>query len=298
MSQEAKLYSPVISTRGGKVSVTLAEDHPGFNDQEYIDHRSYIAQLSLGYVPGHPIPDVDYTKAEHELWQVTSAELRDKHKRYACGEFLQGASLLDLPTHRLPQLNEVSGRLEQLTGFRFSPAASLVGVQEFYRSLAEPRFQATQYIRHCSKPRFSPEPDMVHDVIGHGTALANNRLSSLYRLIGEAADRLQTQEGVDILSRIFWFTMEYGLVREGGEVRLVGASLLSSYGELDHFHEAEIRPLDLADLVHQEYEVVNYQPVLFCADSFDHLTAFLADVLTSDEQAIIAAAGLAGPTRD
>jgi phenylalanine-4-hydroxylase len=296
MHREAILYSPVINTRDGKVPVVLAKDHPGFNDRSYKERRSRIAQLAHEHVPGEPIPDVDYTKAEHELWQLTCAELRDKHERYACGEFLRGSNLLDLPAHRLPQLNEVSVRLNRLTGFRFSPAAGLVGVQNFYRSLAEPRFQATQYIRHCSMPGFSPEPDMVHDVIGHGTALASARLASLYRLIGQAADRFQSDKSIDILSRIFWFTMEYGLIRENGEIRVLGASLLSSYGELKYFSNADIRTLDLADMVRQQYEVEHYQPVLFCAESLDHLTAFLTDILTSDEQALIEAADLAART--
>jgi phenylalanine-4-hydroxylase len=297
MSEKATLYSPVVNTRDGKASVMLAEDHPGFGDPAYQEHRSQIAQLALGHVPGQSIPDVDYTEAEHELWRYSRTELRDKHQRYACGEFLHGANLLDLPVHRLPQLNEVSIRLRQLTGFGFSPAASLVGVHEFYRSLAESRFQATQYIRHCSMPKFSPEPDMIHDVIGHGTALASNRLASLYRLIGQAADRFQSSKGVDILSRIFWFTMEYGLIRENGEFRVLGASLLSSFGELEQFRDADIRPLDLSDMAHQQYEVVDYQPVLFCAESLEHLDRFLTDLLTIDEQTIVAAAGLAtGPT--
>lgn len=299
MSRKATLYSPVIDASGGKVSVILAEEHPGFGDPAYRDHRSRIAQLALGHAPGEPIPHVAYTKDEQELWQLTSGELQVKHQRYACGEFLRGASLLDLPTQRLPQLNEVSTRLERLTGFRFSPAPSLVPLQDFYRTLAEPRFQATQYIRHCSKPRFSPEPDMVHDVIGHGIALASTRLASLYRLIGQATSRLKSPTSIDVVSRIFWFTMEYGLIREDGEIRALGASLLSSFGELEQFREAEIRPLDLAEMVRQPYEVVNYQPVLFCAESLDHLATFLTDILTSDEQTIIAAAGLpAAPSRN
>ncbi len=292
MPQEATLYSPVIKGDGSSACVIFAKEHPGFDDPAYQEHRNRIAQIALGYVPGQPIPDVEYTKDEHELWQLIGSELREKHQRNACGEFLRGASSLDLPMLRLPQLNEVSVRLQRLSGFRFTPAAGLVDMRQFYQSLAEPRFQATQYIRHNSLPRFSPEPDMIHEIIGHGSALANSRLASLYRLFGQTAGRFQSREALSIVSRIFWFTMEYGLVREDGEVRVLGASLLSSCGEIDQFREAEIKPLDLAVMVHQEYQVEKYQPVLFCADSFEHLAGFLTSVLTGDEQAVKDAAAL------
>lgn len=292
MAQEATLYSPVIKSDGGQVCVIFAKDHPGFDDAAYQEHRNRIARLALGYVPGKPIPDVEYTKGEHDLWRLIGPELRDKHQRYACGEFLHGAGLLDLPAGRLPQLNEVSLRLQRLTGFRFTPAAGLVEMRQFYQSLAEPRFQATQYIRHSSMPRFSPEPDMIHEIIGHGNALANGRLASLYRLFGQTASRLQSRDTVSMISRVFWFTMEYGLVREDGEIRVLGASLLSSCGEMEQFRNADIKPMDFAVMANQEYAVEKYQPVLFCADSFEHLAGFLTDVLTSDEQVMREAAAL------
>jgi phenylalanine-4-hydroxylase len=292
MAQEATLYSPVIKSEGGNVCVIFAKGHPGFDDPAYQEHRNRIAQAALGYVPGQPVPDIEYTEGEHELWRLIAPELREKHQQYACGEFLRGVGSLDLPTRRLPQLNEVSVRLQRLTGFCFTPAAGLVEMRQFYQSLAEPRFQATQYIRHSSMPRFSPEPDMVHEIIGHGSALANSRLASLYRLFGQTASRLRSWEAVSVVSRVFWFTMEYGLVREDGEIRVLGASLLSSCGEIEQFRDAQIMPLDLAVMARQDYEVETYQQVLFCADSFEHLSRFLTGVLTSDEQVIRDAAAL------
>ena len=292
MPQEPTLYSPVIDADGENVSVLFAKGHPGFDDPDYQEHRSNIARIALGYLPGMPISDVEYTREEHELWRLICPELADQHQRHACREFLRGANLLELPTQRLPQLNEVSLRLRRLTGFRFSPAAGLVDARDFYKSLAEPRFQATQYIRHGSMPMFSPEPDMIHEIIGHGSALASSRLASLYQLFGQAVSRFQSREVVNIVSMVFWFTMEHGLVREGTDIRVLGASMLSSCGELGQFHDADIRPLDLADMTHQEYRVDDYQPVLFCADSFEHLTQFLTRVLTSDEQEVREAAGV------
>ncbi|NBE79821.1 phenylalanine 4-monooxygenase [Micromonospora rubida] len=276
MFKEATLYSPVIRTENGHVSVLFAEEHPGRHDEAYQRHRARIAKLALDHVPGQPVPDVRYTDEEHELWRLVGAELREKHQRYACREFLDGVRRLDLPTDRLPQLGEASARLTELTGFRFRPAAGIVEMRDFYGSLADGLFQATQYIRHCSMPRFSPEPDMIHEVVGHGSALANDRLAGIYLRVGEAARRAENRESLAALSRVFWFALEYGLVREDGEIRACGASLLSSVGELEQFREAaDIRPLDAAEMSALTYRVEDYQPVLFCADSFDDLEAFL-----------------------
>ncbi|SCL31009.1 phenylalanine 4-monooxygenase [Micromonospora inyonensis] len=276
MFKEATLYSPVIRTENGTVSVVFADGHPGRDDPAYQRHRARIAKAALDHVPGGPVADVEYTEQEHELWRIVGPELRERHQRYACREFLDGVRRLDLPTDRLPQLGAASARLTALTGFRFRPAAGIVEMRDFYGSLADGLFQATQYIRHCSTPRFSPEPDMIHEVVGHGSALASDRLAAIYRRVGVAARRLESHEALSVLSRVFWFTLEYGLVREDGEVRACGASLLSSIGELDQFRTAaEIRPLDAAAMGAQRYRVEDYQPVLFCAESFDHLEEFL-----------------------
>lgn len=284
MFEEATVYSPVIRQDSGTVSVVFADEHPGAHDPDYQRHRAAIAELALNYRVGEPVPEVQYTAVEVELWGMVVADLQAKHRQYASAEFLDGSRRLALPTDRLPQLREVSDRLRELTGFHFTPAAGIVGLADFYGSLADGRFQATQYIRHSSLPRFSPEPDMVHEVVGHGNALANQRLAALYRRVGQAARRASGTEALEALSQVFWFTMEYGLVREDGVPKAYGASLLSSVGELEQFRAAvEVRPLDLPAMLHQGYSVENFQPVLFCAESFDELEAFYSAFLPSIE---------------
>jgi phenylalanine-4-hydroxylase len=281
MGQGATLYSPAITRERGKVRVVFAPGHPGLDDLAYRDHRARIAEHALEYRPGRPIPEIDYTEAEHELWRTVSKELRDKHEGHACAEYLRGAERLNLPADRLPQLGEVSASLEKHTGFRFAPAAGLVDITDFYGSLADRLFQATQYIRHCSMPFFSPEPDMLHEIVGHGCALADDRLADLYELVGHTARRLRSRDALAVVSRMFWFVLEYGLVMEGGRPRALGASTLSSSGELDRFASAEIRPLDVDVMIAEEHRVDHYQPVLYCAESFGHLEDFLSEFLTT-----------------
>jgi phenylalanine-4-hydroxylase len=180
-------------------------------------------------------------------------------------------SALALPTDHIPQLDEVGDRLRPLTGFEYHPAAGLVPFEEFYGSLADGVFHSTQYVRHHARPLYTPEPDLIHEVIGHGGILASPRFAELNRLAGRAARRLETRAGRDFFATVFWFTIEFGVLREAGDLRAYGAGLLSSYGEIEEFRGAEIRPLRIAEMGVLKYDVTRYQPILFAADGVEQL---------------------------
>jgi phenylalanine-4-hydroxylase len=271
MFKEAQLYAPVTTSDDGTVTVHLADDHPGFADPEYRARRNQIASLALEWKPGQPISPADYTDEEQEVWRTVCRELAAKHERLACAEYQQAMARLALPTDHIPQLDQVGERLRPLTGFEYHPAAGLVPFEEFYGSLADGVFHSTQYLRHHARPLYTPEPDLIHEVIGHGGMLASPRLAELNRTAGRAARRLQTKEGRDFFAHVFWFTIEFGVVYEHGELRAYGAGLLSSYGEIEEFRGAEIRPLELAAMGTQDYDITRYQPILYAADSIDQL---------------------------
>jgi phenylalanine-4-hydroxylase len=271
MFEEGQLYSPVTKADDGSVEVHLGENHPGFNDPVYRRRRNEIAAAAMEWDPGMPVPHVAYEEQEHEIWRRVSAELHVKHERYAVREYLEAKQRLGLPEDRVPQLDEVTARLEPLTGFRYDPAPGLVPLREFYGSLADRVFHSTQYVRHPSEPLYTPEPDVIHEVIGHGNMLASPRFAALKRAAGEAARRVETDEALQFIADVFWFTMEFGVMREDGELRAYGAGILSSYGEIEEFRGMEIRPLDLAEMGSIAYDITKYQPVLYCADSMDQL---------------------------
>jgi len=248
----------------------LDQDHPGFADPEYRARRDAIAADSAGYRPHSPIPAVAYTDTEHEVWRTVSRQLAPKHEQYACAEYRSAAARLDLPTDEVPQLAAVSARLQRLTRFGIAPVPGLVPVRTFYGSLAARTFLSTQYVRHHSVPLYTPEPDIIHEVIGHANFLASERMADLYQAAGQASRRTETAAALDFFSRVFWFSVEFGVVWEGGELRTYGSGILSSFGELDRFREAEIRPFDLRAMGTQDYDISVYQPVLFAARSFDH----------------------------
>ena len=247
----------------------LPAGHPGFSDPAYRARRAAIAEVGRGYRPGTPIPDVGYTPDEDRVWEVVSAELAAKHERLACREYRAAAARLHLPRRRVPQLREVDERVAALTGFRVRPVAGLVPTRVFYGSLAERTFMSTQYIRHHSAPFYTPEPDIVHEIVGHANTLASPVFADLYARAGRASRRATGDAALEFFSRVWWFTMEFGVVREEGELRAYGAGLLSSYGEIEVFRQADVRPWDIAAMGRTEYDITRYQPVLFAAPDLD-----------------------------
>ena len=267
MYEEAQLYSPVTTDGAGAVTVHLAHDHPGANDPAYRQRRSEIAAAALAWHPGEPAPRIDYLPAEHAVWATVCRELAPKHARYAVGEYREALAAVGLANDRVPNLDEVSERVGALTGWSYVPAAGLVELREFYGSLERRVFHSTQYVRHPALPLYTPEPDIIHEVIGHGHLLATPTFGELHRLAGAASNRLSDDANLLFLSRVFWFSLEFGVVVEAGELRAYGAGILSSYGEIDEFRAMEQRPLDIIAMGATDYDIAAYQPVLYRAES-------------------------------
>ncbi|MET7336261.1 phenylalanine 4-monooxygenase [Nonomuraea sp. NPDC005650] len=287
MFEEAQYFAPIAAQEDGSVVVELSASHPGFADEVYRARRNAIAGLAVDYRPGTPIPAAEYTEQEHGVWALVTGELAVKHAKYATAEYLDGTARLGLPQERIPQLEEVSRLLEPLTGFRYLPAAGLVPLRDFYGVLADGHFHSTQYIRHHSVPFYTPEPDVIHEVIGHANALASDRYAALYRLAGQAARRVQSDEALEFVSKVFWFTLEFGVMAEGDELKAYGAGILSSYGEIEEFCGMDIRPLDLSAMGTTHYDITKYQDVLFRAESLQHLEDVVGDFwATCDDDSI------------
>jgi phenylalanine-4-hydroxylase len=259
--------------------VQLDPDHPGFRDQEYRRRRNQIAELALAYQPGQLIPDAPYTSDEHGVWQTIWTALRPAQQQHACAEYISALTRLSFASDRIPQLREVNEKVKAISGFRLEPVAGLVQPRVFLENLADGVFLCTQYIRHHSTPLYTPEPDVVHEIVGHGVTLASPRLAELNRLFGRAVRQSRSTDALEKLSRLYWFTIEFGVLREDGVVKAYGTGLLSSAGELEEMHDAELRPLDLDAATNQDYDPTHFQPVLFCAESFDSMYQSLREYL-------------------
>ena len=259
--------------------VKLDPDHPGFRDPDYRARRNAIAQIAMTYTPGSPIPTAPYTELEHGVWQTIWKALGPAHREHACAEYLECLERLDFDSDRIPQLDEVSQKVEALSGFRLEPVAGLVEPRVFLESLARGVFLSTQYIRHYSTPLYTPEPDVAHEIIGHAVTLAGKGFAELNRLFGEAVTRTTDPDALDRLARVYWFTIEFGVLRENGQIKAYGTGLLSSAGELAEMHKAELLPLDVEVAANHVYDPTHFQAILFCAESFDEMYETLREFL-------------------
>jgi phenylalanine-4-hydroxylase len=244
-----------------------SDSHPAFTDSRYRARREHIAALAAR----PSICDVEYTADEHAVWRLVRARLDPLHELHACRAVREAQHALPLPTDAIPQLADVSRRLQRLSQFRLCAVAGLVAPRPFFAALADGVFLATQYVRHCSAPFYTPEPDVIHELVGHVAMLADERIAALARAFGRLA-RAADEALLTRVQRVFWFGLEFGMCREHGAARAVGAGLLSSAGELDHAMNAADRDVwrawDLDAMATTDYATTDYQRALFVAPSF------------------------------
>ncbi|WP_116248123.1 phenylalanine 4-monooxygenase [Nocardiopsis sp. FIRDI 009] len=233
--------------------------------------KEEIQRLVAGHTPGDPLPRIAYTPEEDALWSKVVGTLRSVHRDTACSRYLDAAQRLDLGLDRVPALPDLSEELTEVTGFGLLPAGDLVPARQFYEAFADDRFHSTQYLRPVHTPYYTPEPDLIHELVGHAVMLADPGFAELYRCFGRTAGRVRSEADLDALSKVFWFTMEVGVFREGGGPRAYGAALLSSVGELEGLATTPLRDFSVQDMLDQPYDISDHQPVLFAADSFGQL---------------------------
>jgi phenylalanine-4-hydroxylase len=265
---ERAVSAPVTETP----VIELKYDHPGLHDMFYRVRRNYIGQLAAKHQDGQAIPDIRYTPNEHKVWAHVREKLEPLHRSLACKEYLEGMEGIALPKDKLPQLGEVNQRLRPATGFRLLPVSGFVEGRFFLSRLAQGIFLSTQYVRYPSDPLFSPEPDVIHELLGHATTLIHPKFARLSRAFGQTA-ALCADETIDRIARVYWYTLEAGLVLEDGLPKVFGAALLTSISEISGFLErAELRPLNFDEMAVSEYNPTDFQRLLFVAPSFDQMS--------------------------
>lgn len=258
----------------GLYLVPLDADHPGFRDGAYRARRDAIARIAEDYRAPGPVPEAPYSEGEQHVWRAVWERLDPAHRQHACAQVQRLQDELGLGRGPIPQLAEMNRAIEPLTGFRLEPVAGLVESRRFLEALGRGVFLSTQYIRHASRPLYTPEPDIVHEAVGHAATLTCPVLAEINRSFGRAASQASPAE-LSRLDRAYWFTMEFGMVEEDGACKAFGAGLLSSAGELE-FEGRHTEPLDLDRASRTDYDPTDFQPLLFVAPSYGALTGDLA----------------------
>lgn len=247
-------------------------DHPGANDLQYRERRDYIASCAKKFRETGEITDVEYIPREQRVWRYVAEELEELQQKYASPFYLRAKKDLGITTDRIPQLTEMNRRLKELTGFRLAPIEGLVETRGFLSWLSYRTMLCTQYIRHHSQPAYTPEPDIVHEAIGHIPMFTNPNFADYSQFIGHGA-RIANDKQLEELGRLYWFTIEFGLVEHEGDIKAYGAGLLSSFGELEHAFsdKVERRKFDLEEVINHEYTYSDMQKVLYVIPSYAEL---------------------------
>ncbi len=261
--------------------VALDADHPGFNDPDYRQSRARIDRHARAYRQGAPLPEIEYSEEETGTWRQVYEWLKPLHARHACEAYLRTVRELEAacgfgPDH-IPQAATVSAFLTARTGFRIHPVPGLLASRDFLAGLAFRVFFSTQYVRHHSRPLYTPEPDVCHELMGHAPMFADAAFAEFSQEIG-LASLGATDAEIERLARCYWYSVEFGLLREGGVLKAYGAGLLSSAGELayacgghppDGVSRSDPEWLDWAPAVAAErpFPITDYQNAYFVAPS-------------------------------
>ncbi|WP_313440083.1 phenylalanine 4-monooxygenase [Novosphingobium sp.] len=215
-----------------------------------------------------------YTRDEHAMWDTLFERQAQMLQGRVVQEFLDGLDVLRMTRPGIPDFAELSERLMERTGWQVVAVPGLVPDRVFFEHLANRRFVAGRFIRKPEQLDYLQEPDIFHDVFGHVPLLANPVFADYMQAYGEGGLRADGMGAIDNLARLYWYTVEFGLIRQGDALKLYGAGIVSSYGEsvfaLDDPSPNRLG-FDLKRLMRTRYRIDDYQQSYFVIDSFEDL---------------------------
>jgi phenylalanine-4-hydroxylase len=254
-------------------SIDIDPNHPDFADPVHHIRRKQFTDIAFNYKHGDQIPRMEYTEAEKAVWRELYDNLTTSCETYGCEEFNNMLPLLETncgySRDNIPQLQDVSDFLSDCTGFTLRPVAGFLTPRDFLAGLAFRVFHATQYVRHPSRIFFNVEPDVFHELLGHVALLCNPEFAHFSQEIG-LASLGASDEFVEKLGTCYWFTVEFGICRQGDSLKAFGAGLLTSPGELQYClsGKPEMKAFVPEKMAVQNHQVMGFQPVYFVSESF------------------------------
>ncbi|MEF1256976.1 phenylalanine 4-monooxygenase [Vibrio sp. M260112] len=239
---------------------------------------------------------VEWSSEEDQVWSDLVSRQLHLVKQRACKEYLAGLELLDLPLDRAPQIVDINRVLKQATGWQVEPVPALINFDRFFALLADKKFPVATFLRSREEFDYLQEPDFFHEIFGHCAMLTNPEFAEFTNMYGKLGRDASDKQRV-YLARLYWFTIEFGLVKEGSEQKIYGGGILSSPGETLYALDdplAKRVEFDLHTVLRTPYRIDIMQPEYFVLDDIDQLyTLSKMDLMFHVKQAM--AAGLFPP---
>ena len=216
---------------------------------------------------------IHYTDTEHQVWNTLYNRQVKLIENRACSAFVDGIHKLELNAHQIPQCKEVSEKLLDLTGWIVKPVEALISFSEFFTMLAHKQFPAASFIRIPEELDYLQEPDIFHELFGHGPMLTHSAFADFTHAVGELGIHANKADRA-MLARLYWFTVEFGLIKTTQGLRIYGGGILSSKGETVYALESDVpnrQRFDLMTVLRMPYRYDEIQKNYFVIDSFDDL---------------------------
>ena len=214
-----------------------------------------------------------YTTGQHGTWAELVRRRMPQLEQHAAQEYLDGFDALCLPYDRLPNLAAVSAKLERRTGWNATPVSGFMPAPAFFEMLAARRFPTTTWLRGRDSLDYTPEPDIFHDVFGHVPMHAHSVFADFLANYGQVCARIQDEAILERIGRLFWYTVEFGLIRQQGRVKVYGSGLISSDGECTNVlsRGCTVHAFNLDNVLRTPVKVDEMHHLLFAIESFDEI---------------------------
>lgn len=216
-----------------------------------------------------------YVAEDHEVWSILYNRMMEILPKYSTKAYIEGIDNVGLEANRIPNFEECNKKLSKITGWSIYVVPGLIDNKPFFEHLNNREFPSSTWLRKKSQLEYLEEPDMFHDIFGHVPLLANLHFANfLSELAGIALENIENEWAVEILSRLYWYTVEFGLIKEGGQLKVYGAGILSSSGETQYSIDSDIPkriPYDIETIFNTPYIKDKFQEQYFVIDSYEQL---------------------------
>jgi len=225
----------------------------------------------------------NYTQEDFAVWGLLYNRQTELLRKYASKEYLNALDVIGFSADRVPDFEQIGKALQPLTGWSLVTVPNISEQKEFFTFLSEKKFTATCWLRKMDELDYLEEPDMFHDVFGHVPLLSNTAYTNFFEAVSHIAlEHIDNPKAIELLGRIYWFTIEFGLIREEGKLKIYGAGIMSSFGETRNClsDATEKFDFDVTQILSAEFRTDVMQDKYFVIDSYEQLYESIPEIQT------------------